>query len=116
MKLVIDANVLFSSLIKESKTTELIINPFLSIYAPEFLLEEFYKHKSEILEKTKRSELEFEEIFNLIRQIINIIPDEEFMYYLNEADKISPDPNDSIYFALALKMNISIQFGVMIKS
>lgn len=45
MKLVVDANILFSCLIKEGKTIELFLNPFLKLYAPEFILREFEKYK-----------------------------------------------------------------------
>ena len=54
MNLVIDANILFASLIKEGKTIELLLNPFFNLYAPEFLFEEFVKYKKEILLKTHR--------------------------------------------------------------
>jgi len=108
MKLVVDANVLFSALIKQEITAELLLDLSLNLYAPEFILEEFEKHKQEILSKTKRTEDEFDDIFNIIKEIINIIPVEEFENYLNEARKISPDSDDVIYFALALKLKCSI--------
>ena len=54
MKLVVDANVVFSLLIAEGKNAELFVNPFLQLYAPEFLLEEFNEHKEEILAKAER--------------------------------------------------------------
>jgi predicted nucleic acid-binding protein len=39
MKLVVDANILFSLLIKQGKTAELFLNLSLELYAPEFLLD-----------------------------------------------------------------------------
>lgn|SRR3989344_2442654 len=108
MDLIIDANILFAALIKDSLTVDLIFNENLHLFAPEFLLEEFYKHKQEILNKTKRTEQDFEEIFNILKQIITIIPKEEFIERFEDAFKISPDKNDSYYFALALKFNIGI--------
>lgn len=41
MRLVLDANILFAALIKDSLTAELIIKDELQLYAPEFLLDEF---------------------------------------------------------------------------
>ena len=55
MNLVIDANILFSALIKAGKTIEILLNPGFNFYAPEFLLEEFQKYRDEILIKTHRS-------------------------------------------------------------
>ena len=63
MKLVIDANPLFSALIKDSFTVNIIVNDNIELYAPEFLFDEFLEHKNEILTKTKRSE---EELNNLM--------------------------------------------------
>jgi len=41
VRLVLDANILFAALIKDSLTAELIIKDELQLYAPEFLLDEF---------------------------------------------------------------------------
>ena len=45
---------------------------------------------------------------NSLNEIITIIPLEEFSRYLDEAEKISPDPDDIIYFALALKLKCGL--------
>jgi len=78
MDVVIDANILFAALIKESITIELLLNENLHAYSPEFLFEEFYEHKEEILKKTKRTQKEFEDIFSALKEIVEIIPAEEF--------------------------------------
>lgn len=108
MDLVIDANILFAALIKESVTKELILSNGINLFAPEFLFEEFYKYKEEILKKTNRSLEEFNEIFMILTNIITLIPEEEFSLFLEKAKSISPDENDSVYFALALKLNCAI--------
>lgn len=102
MNLVVDANIIFSSLIKEGKTAELIFHISFRFFTPEFVLEEIKKHKQEILQKTKRSNKELEEILVLLQQVIGIIPKEEFQENLAKAKEISPDPDDIMYFALAL--------------
>jgi predicted nucleic acid-binding protein len=108
MKLVVDANILFSALIKKGKTQELLFDLSLELFTPEFILNEFEKHKQEIIYKTKRTPEEFDEIYNILKEIINIIPKEDFQEYLELAKNISPDPNDIMYFALALKLNCPI--------
>lgn len=108
MKLVVDSNIFFSSLIKEGRTKELLLDLSLDLYAPEFILEEFEKHEQEILDKTNRTKEEFNNILSIIEEIINLVPKEDFEDCLVEAEKISPDPDDVMYFALALKLNCSI--------
>jgi len=51
MNIVIDANALFSILIKKGKSAEILINPSFKFYAPEFILEEAMKYAKEISEE-----------------------------------------------------------------
>ena len=108
MDLIIDANILFSSLIKEGITINIILNQNIRLFAPDFLFNEFLKYKEEILKKTNRDKKEFDEIFIILENLINIIPKEEFIEYLKEAEIIVPDKNDVPYFALALRLKIPI--------
>ncbi len=108
MDLIIDANILFAALIKEGKTIELLFNEDTHLFAPEFLLVEFTNHKEEILKKTKRTEEEFNDILEILKNIIAIIPKEEFEEFLKEAETISQDKNDVQYIALALKLRLPI--------
>lgn len=104
MDLVIDANVLFSILIKTGKTEELFFEEDLHLFAPEFLFEEFEKYKELILEKTERTKEEFSRLITILKKRIKTIPNEETDKFLPEAKKVSPDPKDADYFAIALKM------------
>jgi predicted nucleic acid-binding protein len=108
MNLILDANVLFAALIKEGKTIEILLNPSFNLYAPEFLFEEFTKYKDEILHKTHRNEGQFLEILNILNNIINLVPREEYADKIKIAVEISPDENDIDYFALALKLDCAI--------
>lgn len=108
MRLVIDANIIFSFLIKQGKTSEILSDLSLRIYAPEYLFQEIQKHKEEILIKTHRSENEFERLLETLREIIIVIPENDFEDYLEFAEEISPDPDDAVYFALALRLNCPI--------
>ena len=108
MDLVLDANILFAALIKDSITIDIILTEDLHLFAPEYIFDEFYKHKEEILGKTRRTLREFEEIFSILSNLITAIPKEEFQKFLEEAEMISPDKDDVQYFALALKLNIPI--------
>ena len=76
-KLVVDANVVISSLITKGIPSSVFsLNAILGKFefiAPEFLLEEVKKHKSKALRFTKLSEQEFEEAYEFfIDEIIFI--------------------------------------------
>ncbi len=105
MQLVVDANILFSALIKDSVTSDLIVDNSLNLVSVEFIFEEFGKYKSLIKEKTERTEEEFDRFMEIILKKITLVPYEEFKSFITEAEKISPDPKDTEYLALALKLN-----------
>lgn len=108
MDLVIDANILFSVLIKKGKTEELIFETDLRLFAPEFIFEEFEIYREKILEKTERTNEEFGELVDILKKKIMAIPNEETKVYVSEAEKICPDKKDIDYFALALKLKCPI--------
>lgn len=93
---------------KYSKAEDILFSNDLNIFAPEFLFEEFKKYEEYILNKTKRNKLEFEKFLRIIEKRIKIIPNEETKQFLEKARKISLDPNDVDYFALALKLHCAI--------
>ena len=108
MQFVIDANVLFAALITDSITIEFLFYDFARFFAPEFVLQEFYEHKAEILEKTKRTPEDFEQILGYLEERITIVPKDEYADMLDRAQRISPDKDDVPYLALALKLGIPI--------
>jgi len=108
MDLIVDANILFAALIKQGKTDELLFVDHLRLFAPEFILIEFEKYKKEILKKTKRTPEDFNRLLEVLRRRINLVPLDEIVPFLEQAEKISPDPKDIAYIALALKLHIAI--------
>ena len=44
----------------------------------------------------------------ILREKINVIPNEETEKFISKAKNICPDENDVDYFALALKLNCSV--------
>ena len=108
MDLVVDANEIFAALIKESKTYELIFDEKLHLFTTEFFFTEFNKHSKEIREKTEKTEEELNNLLDVLKKKIILIPLEELLPYVDEAEKISPDPDDVAYIALALKLKCDI--------
>ncbi|MBS3122010.1 PIN domain-containing protein [Candidatus Woesearchaeota archaeon] len=108
MDLVVDANIIFAALIKDSFSYYLLFSGRFHLFAPEYVFTEIEKHKEELLEKTERTTEEFYRLLEVLKRRINIVPLEELTEYVEKAEKISPDPADMAYFALALKFNCSI--------
>lgn len=108
MDLVVDANSLFAALIKEGKSAEILLDFSCNFFTPEFILSEFEKHKLSIIGKTHRDLDDFLDVFSRIKEIVKIIPKEEIKGFLEEAEEISPDSDDVMYFALALKLKCGI--------
>lgn len=108
MKLVVDANILFAALIKKSSTAKLLISDKLQLFAPEFLFTEFTKYEELILKKTHRSHEEFNQLLEILKEQITIVPKKKITPFIDKVEKISPDPKDTVYLALAfaLKSNI----------
>jgi len=79
MLLVVDANVVFSALIREGSTLRLLefnsIFKIIELVAPEFLWDEIEEHKEEIIKKSKLSEEELEKVLGFIMSEIKAIPD-----------------------------------------
>jgi len=80
----------------------------LEIYAPEFALVEINNYKSEIIQKTKISSIEFEILKKELAIAVEFIPIQEYKEHLKKALKISPDPNDIDFFALSLKFKLPL--------
>jgi len=106
--LVVDANILFASMIKDSLTAELLLSDKLSLFAPEFLFDEFIKYREYILDKTNRSKEDFELFLKILMEVIRIIPQEMILPFIEKVEKYSPDPKDTIYLACALVIDAKI--------
>jgi predicted nucleic acid-binding protein len=106
MDLVIDSNILFAALLKESGTSDILFKH--TLYAPEFIFEEFRKYRDYLRGKTKRNEENFNEFFDLFERNVILIPKEEIDPFMERAGKISPDEKDTVYLALALKLKCGL--------
>ena len=108
MKIVVDANILFAALIKDSKTSSLFLVDDLEFFAPDFLFVEFEKYKDVILEKTSRPGKDVQKYLDFLKRTIAIIPERDFKELFNEFKSVSPDPKDIPYLALAQRIKASI--------
>jgi predicted nucleic acid-binding protein len=107
MTLVIDANILFAALIRDSVTREILLFSSHDFYAPEYTLREFKEKIPELIRKTKLEKKELLELIDHLVQIANItfVPFEDFKKQKQKAIEITPDPDDVAYLALAMYLN-----------
>jgi predicted nucleic acid-binding protein len=109
MRLVVDANVLFSFFKRESVTRWLLTNfELIEPVTPSFCIEELTEHKGLICAKSKVSASEFEEVLGDLLIFVKVIPLSEYRTFLSGAKSISPDPDDIELFAVALKLDCPI--------
>ncbi len=106
MIFIIDTNIVFSALVKDSDTRKLLIDSSFSLYAPETMIIEIRKYEDLIIEKSRLTKNDFELLFNLLIENIKIIEKELYINKLKEADKIIGNihKGDVPFIALALSI------------
>jgi predicted nucleic acid-binding protein len=107
MRLVIDTNIAFSLLKKDSFTRRLFKEHPLDLYSHKFILEELEEHSEEVCELLNISLDKSERIKEILSKLVNlkikISPQQ-----LNWAKSLISDPDDASYLALSLKLNCPI--------
>ncbi len=110
MEVVIDANIFIAALLKKGATRKLLLNDELALHAPEYVIEEIFNHIQECENKSHLPRSSLEELVKvlIIESKMTIIPKDDLRQFIKKADEITPDPDDVMYFAAALKQNIGI--------
>ncbi len=110
MKIVIDSNILFSALIKDSITRRIILDYDDQFLFPSYIFEEMERYKNELLTKSKMKSKDFEDLLRLLLRKVIIIPNEVLLHYRGEAFEIIKeiDPNDVTFIACALAFSDSV--------
>ncbi len=104
MKLVIDANVIMSMLIKPGLTIDLFFLEELEIFAPNLLFEELERNKGIIIAKSSLDEEDIENLFLILKKKITVVAEKNFISYRKSAEGICLDSKDIAYFALSLHL------------
>lgn len=108
MNLVLDTNVLYTIFWRGSFIKKLLLADH-ELYSPEFALKELDKHKFEILEKTKLTPNDFEELKRRLQKVVIFIPSSKYIRSIPEALALLPKhPKDVDFLALALELNAAI--------
>lgn len=104
MKVVLDANRLFSALLRDGSTRKALYDTAATLYAPAFLRTEFEKHHAEL---QRRSGLSAADLARLVEQVfaqVEWVPDDLIQPHVPAAAAAlaAVDPDDVPYLATAL--------------
>ena len=104
MRLVVDANVIISALIADSKTRELIVTLDPNLLTPQFVHDEIENYEDLIAEKSGMKPRRVQQFVDLLFQYIEVVPADEFSSWIEGADEAigETDPDDVLYVACAL--------------
>ena len=110
MGLVIDANVVISALIADSKTRELIVTLEPNLLTPAFVHDEIENYDDVIVEKSGMEPDRVAQFIDLLFQYIEVVPAEEFYPAIERADAAigDTDPDDVLYLACAIASDAAI--------
>ncbi|MFH1107105.1 MAG: PIN domain-containing protein [Candidatus Micrarchaeota archaeon] len=104
MRIVVDANIFVSALLKDSVTRRLLKHPFLEFYTVDFVRTEFDEHLNEFCERSGLSKPELTTLINGLMKGVRIVATSEFKHQINAASKLIDDVDDVPYLALALAL------------
>ena len=107
IRLVVDTNILFAAIINsKGNTAKAIFSPNLELYAPEFIRLELEKYRALLMQKGRYKTMEFlDDALGYLLERIAIVPKELYVDVLNRAMEITPDPKDTEFVALSIKLN-----------
>jgi predicted nucleic acid-binding protein len=110
MKLVVDSNIIFSSLIRKSTTRNIILSDVFDLHTPEYIFAEITKHKGLLLRKSKMNEGDFNALLLLLQKHVHFVSKENYNEKMAIAEDIlrEIDITDSPFLALALILDCSI--------
>ena len=110
MQIIIDSNVLFSALIKDSLTRKIILTYEGSFLFPSFIFEEMEEHKQELLDKSRMNKEEFDKLLEIILKKVAIVSCEVLSPFKEKAFELVKhiDKDDILFVACTLAYPNSI--------
>lgn len=104
-----DTNIVFSALIADGKTREVLLTCGYELFVPEFLTE-FRANRAEIRAKTGLTGSELDLLIDLLFERMRVVPRAEFENRLAEASEAvgSIDPDDVPFLALAMHSDADV--------
>ncbi len=110
MNIILDSNILFSALIKNSTTRRIILNYDGFFLFPSYIFVEMEHHIDELFKKSGLSQRGFDDLLHLILKKVLIVPHSTLAPYTKDALAIAQniDINDALFIACALAHHDSV--------
>jgi predicted nucleic acid-binding protein len=107
MRLVLDSNILFAGLLRDSTTRHLLIDPPVELVAPDALFVEIQSHQAQILRRSGLDAPAFEALLRLLTEDVQAIGRAEYEDHLATAHAAigAADPGDVPFLAVALALD-----------
>jgi predicted nucleic acid-binding protein len=108
MRLVIDTNIIISSLISNSVRRNILMNSSFNFISPEYTYTEIMNHSDIITKKAKLTSKDLQYVMDILFSKITIYPKEEYADCYPLAKKIMNeiDPDDIPFLALVIKASV----------
>jgi predicted nucleic acid-binding protein len=110
MRLLVDSNIIFAALIRDSAVRHLFQHIDAELFMLSINLEEIQEHKSELLMKSRFSEGAFAVLLDTLASKCHILDDNVLLKKMDDAERIMDpiDPDDTPFIAAALAIGASI--------
>ena len=110
MRIVLDSNILFSALIKDSKSRQLILDYEGRFLFPYFIFDELNGHKFELMKKSGLDEKQFFLVFDALLKKVEVVTKETLIVHRTKAKQIIDkiDSDDVVFIACVLAYSGSI--------
>jgi predicted nucleic acid-binding protein len=110
MEIVVDTNVIISSLLRNGLTRKIIFLSPLKMYTVHYAKTEIESHKEELLIKSKLDERSLNYLNEFIFGKIDLVPLKNIEPFRNKAEEIMSeiDVDDSFFLALAMSLNCPV--------
>ncbi len=107
MRLVLDSNIIFAAILKNSTTRNILVSDEFEFFLSEYALVEIDKHRPYLVDKARVSDSAFKHIVNLLLERTTLVPDNTLAQYCEQASEIMKDidPHDAAFLALALSFH-----------
>jgi putative PIN family toxin of toxin-antitoxin system len=108
MRLVIDTNIIISSLISNSTRRHILMDSNIEFISPEYTFAEILKHIDMIKKKAKLAPNDPQYVMDILFSRITIYPKEEYADCYDQAKEIMKDidMDDAPFLALAMKTKV----------
>ena len=113
MKLVVDASVLFATIISKGKdlrgkVLDIFFHEKVELFVPMHIFSELAEHEERIRSASGFSKIEFDAFLAVLMLRVKIVPESEVKQHLSKAKKLLSDPDDVPYLAAALSVECAV--------